>query len=183
MAFKEVADLSCENAIALGGVNKKTGKPNPKQIEGYFIGSRKVDDRKKASGFSYIHVFQTAKGNLGVWGKTDLDRKLEGIAPGTMVRATHTGMMATANGDMYKYKVETDSGNTIEVDAAPEAAATTEEGYDGDGEESPLDADESEEQALPTVRAQAPRTPAAPPNAAQQARVQALLKAGKSKTA
>ena len=40
MAFKEVQSLEAENAISLGGRNKKTGKENPTKAEGYYLGSR-----------------------------------------------------------------------------------------------------------------------------------------------
>jgi hypothetical protein len=115
MAFKQISDLSAEVTISLGGTNKKTGKKNPTSVEGYYLGKREVEDRKKKSGVSYIYFLQTSKGNIGVWGKTDMDRKLTSVKEGEMIRITHTGMQATANGDMYKYSVEVDSDNTIEV--------------------------------------------------------------------
>lgn len=115
MAFVTVTDLSCDTTVSLGGSNRKTGKKNPTQVEGYYLGRKKVEDTKKKSGFSYIHVLQTPNGNLGVWGKTNLDQKLENVAFGTMIRATHVGMQPTKNGEMYTYKVEVDKDNTIEV--------------------------------------------------------------------
>jgi hypothetical protein len=115
MAFKAVLDLNAEVTISLGGINKKTGKANPKSIEGYYLGKKAIEDRKKKSGVSYIYILQTDKGNVGVWGKTDMDRKILSVREGEMIRITHTGMAKTANGDMYKYSVEVDSDNTIEV--------------------------------------------------------------------
>src|SRR3954468_6708897 len=111
MGFREVQTLDAEVTIALGGRNKKTGKANPTSAEGYFLGSRQVDSKKSKNGKASIHFLQTAEGNLGVWGKTDLDRKLSAVTPGTMVRITQSGMVATPNGDMYKYKVEIDESN------------------------------------------------------------------------
>lgn len=115
MAYQEVNDLSVDNATALGGVNRKTGKKNPTTIEGYYLGSRKTDSPKAKSGFAYIHVFQTKTGNQGIWGKTDLDRKILAVNPGTMTCVTFTGMLKTPNGEMYKFKVQFDASNTIEV--------------------------------------------------------------------
>jgi len=115
MAFKEVSDLNPDTTISLGGTNRKTNKTNPTEVEGYYMGSRKVDDNKKKSGFSYIHVFQTVKGMLGVWGKTDMDRKVIEVQPGTMTRVTSTGTRPTPNGDMYVFKVAIDDTNVIEV--------------------------------------------------------------------
>ena len=116
MAFKTVSTVDAENTTALGGFNKKTKKDNPTQVEGYYLGNKKVDSPKAKSGFAYLHVFQTAKGNLGVWGKTDMDKKLLSITPGTMTRVTFAGTKPTKTGnDMYVYNVEFDDENTIDV--------------------------------------------------------------------
>jgi hypothetical protein len=151
MAFKEVASLDAENTIAIGGVNKKTGKKNPASAEGYYLGSRKVANK---NGESSIHFLQTPQGNLGVWGKTDMDRKLGGVVAGTMIRISFTGMTATPRGDMYKYKVEVDNDNTIAVDttlAANNTGADEGESYDSgadnDGEEDSYEEEESSQSA------------------------------------
>lgn len=112
MSFQEVSSLDADVTVALGKTNKETGKPYPKQAEGYYLGSRKVENKR---GESFIHFLQTSKGNLGVWGTTDLNRKLGQVAPGVMVRITSTGTKPTPNGDMYTYKVESDKSNIIEV--------------------------------------------------------------------
>lgn len=117
MAFKTVTDLSADVTISLGGKDKKTGKLNPTTIEGYYLGKRVIADTKKKSGKSYIYIFQTPTGNKGVWGKTDLDNKMLEVTPGTMTRASFLKMVPTKNGDMYRYKVEVDVDNTIEVSA------------------------------------------------------------------
>lgn len=123
MAFQEISDLSADTTISLGGFNKKTRKENPTQVEGYYLGSRTIPDNKKKSGISYIYFFQTAKGNVGVWGKTDMDRKMSGVPVGTMTKVAFDRMVPTANGEMYKYKVAVDTDNTISV-AAPAPTAT-----------------------------------------------------------
>lgn len=112
MGFKEVSSLDADVTIALGGVNKKSGKKNPTSVEGYYLGSRTVESGK---GEAKIHFFQTSKGNVGVWGKTDSNRKLGGVPPGTMTRISFDKMQATPNGEMYKYKVEKDDDNTIDA--------------------------------------------------------------------
>lgn len=124
MAFTEVQTLDAENTTAIGGVNRKTGKKNPASAEGYYIGTRQVDSKKSKSGKASIHFLQTPKGNLGIWGKTDLDRKLSSVPVGAMVRVSFTGMTPTPNGDMYKYKVEVDGSNTIPVSTSSLGADT-----------------------------------------------------------
>lgn len=116
MGYEEITDLGTDTVTAIGGVNKKTNKPNPTSIEGYFLGSREVPSAMSKTGFAKIHVFQTPKGNEGVWGKTDLDIKLAGVTPGTMTLVKFDRMQANKGKQpMYKYKVSVDKDNTIEV--------------------------------------------------------------------
>lgn len=182
MAFTEVVGLDCDNTTALGGLNKKTGKPNPTKAEGYYLGSRDVESKKSRSGFAKLHILQTANGNQGIWGKTDLDRKLSSVVAGTMIRITQNGKQPTPNGEMYKYKVEIDRDNVIEVasnnnesSASPSEDATGE--YES-SEESFEDAEEVLDEVTPP-RPSRPVRAAAAPDAARQAKVQALLNGSK----
>ncbi len=121
MAFKTVLELDADVTISLGGVNKKSGKKNPSQVEGYYLGSKTVASKKAKSGECSIYILQTAQGNVGVWGKTNLDQKMRSAPVGAMLRLTHTGFQSTPNGEMYKYSVEVDADNSIEVpDVAPQ---------------------------------------------------------------
>lgn len=190
MAFQTVADLDCSTTTALGGKNKE-GKANPTTITGYFIGTRKVESKKSKTGDASLHVLQTPKGNVGVWGKTNLDSKMKGVTPGVMVRITFTGMVETRNNPMYKYKVEVDAENAIEV-ATPDTAEASEEAesynskaeasYD-DSEETELDAEEEALDEVPAPRAAAPKKPLATPDATRQAKVQELLNRSRNKSA
>lgn len=182
MAFKKVQELDCETSVALGGFNKTTGKPNPKQIEGYFLGTKQTVSKKSASGFASLHILQTENGNVGVWGKTDLDRKMKNVQAGVMTRITQSGTAPTPRGDMYKYTVEVDTDNAIEVGFSS-PAAQEETSYEdapnytaAEEEETDLDAEETVYDAPAPVRATAPKTPVAAPNAASAARTAALLK-------
>lgn len=189
MGFKAVADLDCETSTAIGGKNKETGKPNPTSITGYFIGTRQVDSKKSKTGFAALHVIQTPKGNVGVWGKTNLDRKMRAVPPGQMVRITFVGMVETRNNPMYKYKVEADAENAIEVQAPDTSESTSEEAEETsedtgaeqeyteetEEEEQALDAEEEQTDEISPPRAKAPKTPVATPDAARAAKVKALL--------
>lgn len=172
MSFKEVASLDADVTIALGKTNKETGKPYPKQVEGYYLGNRTVESKR---GNSKLHFLQTPKGNVGVWGTTDLNRKLSQVVPGTMIRATSTGTKATPKGDMYTYKVETDSSNTIDVSDLTEVSAADDSNstnYDSDAEtndDSSYESDEDTEQVAALAAAE------------RKAKVEALLKS-KGKT-
>lgn len=125
--FKEVSSLDADVTIAIGKVDKKTKKAYPKQAEGFYLGKRMVNGTR---GESQLHFLQTPEGNLGVWGTTDLNRKLGQVPLRTMVRITSTGSKATPKGDMFTYKVETDSTNTIEVDTLSAGSNTVNEGTD-----------------------------------------------------
>ncbi len=180
MGFKEVSSLDADVTVALGKKNKETGKPYPKQAEGYYLGNRSVKSKR---GDSVLHFLQTSEGNLGVWGTTDLNRKLSQAKVGTMVRITSTGTKPTPNGDMYTYKVETDSTNTIEVEFA--AATTTTEDESGDSDanyassnedsEEAVDEDDEQSAAVALLEAQAAR-------AAKAAKVQEIMNRAKSKS-
>ncbi len=117
MGFKEVQTLDADTTITIGGFVKKTGKKNPTGAEGFYLGKREVTGGKftRPGKKDRIYFLQTEDGNLGVWGKTDLDRKMDNVVPGTMIRISYVGMTPTPNGDMHKYKVEVDTSNTIEV--------------------------------------------------------------------
>lgn len=199
MAFEEVKTVDCSSTISLGGFNKKTKKANPTRFEGYYIGSKTVPNKLARSGEAYLHVFQTAKGNVGVWGKSDLDRKITAVQPGLMVRVTMTGTVPTDKGnDMYVYKVEADKSNTIDVsglvDANEGAADSTDDEAElneyttasDDGiyeEEASADADEEALDELPPARPAAPKKAASAPDAARQAKMKALLEGRTRKTA
>ncbi len=181
MAYESIQDLDADITVSLGGINKKTGKKNPSQVEGYYLGNRKVDSKKDKKGFAYIYFFQTQNGNLGVWGKTDLDRKMAQVTPGTMTLIKQSGTVATPNGEMYKFTVAVDSENTIAVNFpkadSPDNTAdgTTSYATDDDGatDDDLDDAPPADEP--PPPRAAAPARPASAPDAARQAKVQALL--------
>lgn len=183
MAFKEVTSLDADNTIALGGSNRKTGKANPQSAEGYYLGTRKIESKKAKTGFAAIHFLQTPEGNLGIWGKTDLDRKLSGVSPGTMVRLSFDKMVPTPNGEMYKYKVEVDDSNTIVVNISSDTNEAVYGGgpaddYQGNGSGfKDEDAEEVEE-----YDAEESAQSAALAAAERKARVEALVK-GKNRTA
>jgi hypothetical protein len=191
MGFKEVSSLDADNTTALGGVNKKTGRANPKTAEGYYLGTRKVESKMSLSGEASIHFLQTSKGNLGIWGKTDLDRKIQTVVPGQMIRITQTSMQAVpGKKDMYKFKVEVDAENTIEVEGLNSNDSQSDDNFEEDvpdqgtyEEETDVDAEEEQLDEAPVTRAARPAAPTATPDAARQAKVQALLNKGRTQTA
>lgn len=185
MSFKEVASLDADVTTALGGVNKKTGKANPTSIEGYYLGTKTVESKMSKDGTAKLHLLQTEKGNIGVWGKTDLDRKISQVDAGVMIRITQNGKInIPGRNPMYKFKVEVDTENTIEPpaqeatqdDAASESyssASGTSYGEEDLGED--LLPDEVE-----VSRPVAPVRAASAPDAARQAKVKELLAKGRA---
>lgn len=181
MAFEKLATLDTDSAVTIGGEDKKTGKPNPESIEGYFLGTKALGPNKfNKSKTDYMHIFQTRQGNIGVWGKTHMDRQLLNVTPGTMVRVTFAGTRDVGKGnDMNCYTVEVDKDNTIEVNLSPSNTPVNsgDEADDGDSDSG----DDSPSDEVTPVRASAPRQVTPPPSAASQARTRALLGGGKSK--
>lgn len=179
MGYSEVADLSCEKSVALGGSHK--GKANPTKLEGYYIGTKNVKSLKSKTGLAALHIFKTATGNVGVWGKTDLDQKMLSVSPGVMTRISFVGMVETKNNPMYKYKVEVDQANLIDIASAIEESGDSEESSYSNGEESYEEAEEPEAYDEPApARARPPVRAASVPSAEAQAKTRALL-AGRNK--
>jgi len=141
MAYKTFTDLSADTTVSLGGINRKTGKKNPIEVEGYYLGKRSVEDKKKKSGTSNIYFFQTANGNIGVWGKTNMDQKMAQAQVGLMTLVQFDKMVNTPNGEMYKYIVAQDPDLFIEVS---DYSADTSTGSDYIDEEETVETEEEE---------------------------------------
>lgn len=184
MGFKEITGLETDTTVSLGGLNKKTGKNNPTSLEGYYVGSKSVPSLMSKTGLAQLHVFQTDKGNVGLWGKTDLDRKMRKAILGEMMRISLNGKAPPQPGKMpmIKFKVDRDPLNTIEVESQQSVAEETANPPTGSSFESAYAEEEThdaEEYAdldeVPSALAVAPKVPAAAPSAARQAKVQELL--------
>ena len=99
-----------------------------------------------------------------------------------MIRITQTGTVPTPNGDMYKFTVEVDAENTIEVNiqaaSAPHEESEEEPGFhdsETDDAEDTLEEDETPLDEIPPARTKAPVRAAQPPSKAAQAKVKGLL--------
>ncbi len=150
MAYQKLADLGTDTVVALGFGEGKQAK-----VEGYYLGARTVNT---ANGESNIHVFQTPKGNLGVWGTKKLNDNLTN--KGVMTLVEYKGKVKLQGGKtQHTYEFMIDPDNTIEVAGLPEAPMVAE----GD--------DEENDQQSFDFAGQQNRTAA----------VQELLKRGKSK--
>lgn len=180
MAYEELPDLDASETIALGGVNKKTGKPNPSKIEGYFIGTRTIESAKSKTGVCSLHIFQTPKGNVGVWGKTNLDQKLKGVTPGFCLKVEFTGMKETKNNPMYTYKVSIDKSNKIDISSIESPTSTDADTAYSSGEvdDTDLGDDDVQTDVIQPSRPQAPPRASAV-DADRAAKVNALLNRGR----
>lgn len=168
MAYKELASLEADQTISLGGTNSKTGKPNPTQVEGYYLGSKEVESPKSKSGKAYLYYFKTAKGTTAVWGKTNMDRKMASANIGEMTLVIQNGTQKTTNGTMYLYSVQQDDSNTISV-SVPKL--NTNERIDDDYDSSTND----EEVSTTTYEEDEARQVNALSAAERKAKVQSLL--------
>lgn len=178
MAFKTVTDLDADTTISIGGFNKKARKENPTEVEGYFLGTKKVANTK-TGGDSCLHILQTAKGNVGVWGKTDMDKKMINVPAGEMVKITFTGMQATPKGEMYKFLVQHDPENTIEVLASNTSSYQDTDETIGDQSDAYLPSSFEVENQGQDEELAALEAAAAAKRQAQAAKVQALLSKNK----
>lgn len=184
MAYEKKADLNADKAYALGGKDAK-GKPNPTKVEGYYLGYKMIET---TFGPARLHIFQTESGNVGIYGKSNLNRQLTDDLRGQMVLAEFTGMGTAQRGKKppYNYAVYHDKENSIDVAGIDPGAALEEDqddvgtdntspAYDDGAEDNDPETDAKAPDEVPPTRAAAPRTPAAAPDAARQRRVQELL--------
>lgn len=172
MGFQDIADLDCQVTVALGGINKKSGKKNPTSVEGFYIGTRQVPSPKSKTGYAALHVFQTNSGNTGVWGKTNLDQKMTAVKAGQLCRVEFVGMVETKNNPMYKYRVQVDPSQTIDVATAEPTASDDDnnaEDFIGSGDayepEAEVGEDEPALDEAPPVRQATPPRQAFKPDA------------------
>lgn len=187
MAFREVSSLESDTTISLGGKDKQ-GKSNPVKLIGYYLGSKTVPSAMSKTGTCKIHVFQTPNGTTGVWGKTDLDRKIAAATLGALTMVTYTGLQSNpkpGRKPMYLYSVKVNEENVIEVAAPPSDSAVEDEvdagyvtptsSYGDEPEEADVGDDEAAPDEVTPARASPPRTPAAAPSLDAQARIKALV--------
>jgi hypothetical protein len=177
MAFKAVVSLDADRTIAIGGKDSKTKKPNPTTAEGYYLGKRQVEGSK---GLADLHFLQTPKGNLGIWGKTNMNQKLSAVPLGTMVRISFTNMQPTKNGPMYVYKVEVDADNVLDMSGfedgtSSEETSTEDTNYQDEGSVDETADDTAPEDNEAEEEAQRQALAAAEKAAVQKAKVQAVL--------
>lgn len=160
MGFKEVNAVDSSVSISLGGINRTTGKPNPTQIEGYYLGVKAIPSLMAKSGSTNLYILQTPKGNVGVWGKTDLDRKMLGVdaEAGYMIRISYTGTKPIpGKNSMHTFKVEVDESNTLNAEEFNAATAADDSGFEDDV---PTNFDEVEPEYPVAAQAAATTNPA-----------------------
>lgn len=179
MAFEKIASLDSDISINLGGTNKKTGKPNPMTVEGYYLGTKVgIPNKFDASKPDCMHILQTPKGNVGVWGKSHLNPQMAKALPGAMVRITFTGTRPSKKGnDQLLFSVEQDTANNIDVSSINDAPADY-----GDDLEEGYTAEDATPAEAPYVAPTPPKVAAKAPDAARQAKVAALLNGSRNKT-
>lgn len=187
MGYQKKADLATETVIQLGGTNSKTGKANPSSVEGYYLGAKTT---QSDFGEGKLHIFQTANGNVGVWGKTNSNRLLSSEHVGQMCKLVFTGMGKPQKGRKppYSYELFFDQDNSISVataavEAFGEESAESNE-YASEVSEDIIEDFAAEEEVLdevPPARVAFPKKAAKPATSETRAKLQTLLN-GRNKT-
>jgi hypothetical protein len=179
MAYERVLDLECDTTVSLGGRNKKTGKANPTEVEGYYLGSKEVANKMSKNGKSSLYIFETSNGKIGVWGKTHLDKLMSRAPIGAMTKVVQSGTTRLPTGDMYKFTLDIDRTNTIELGSQTSESGSTVSLEDGMAHtEETMEDDSEENEYQDEMVVEQPTAPARPSVAAspeQQARARALL--------
>lgn len=142
MARKQVHSLDCEKTFGFGPEENQI--PKGKEFKGYYLGSKKV---KSEYGEQLVHIFKTAKGNVGLWGSANLNSNLAQIEPGCMTFVTYNEKIKLAGGkSMKKFSVEFDDEDKIDnAPKAPKSAAVDEEDEDEVDEQEERDSEDDED--------------------------------------
>lgn len=167
--------------IQLGGINKTTGKKNPTELEGYYLGSEDRPNKFNSNKPQKFYMFETADGQVGIYGKTGLDRVLRGARIGAMTKVVSTGeVIDTGKGNPMKvFKAYQDKANFIEVASQP--SSTTDDGEQQSDQEYASEEVEEDEPAPTKLVAKVPMT--AISDSDRQAKMQALLNKHRVKSA
>jgi len=170
MAYEELDNYV--PGINLGGLNKKTGKPNPTQIEGYYLRQESRPDKFNPSTPQAFYVFLTPEGELGVYGKkAGIRTAMKKATPGVMTKLVATDeVLDTGKGNPMKvFKIYGDKNNTIDLTNYTSASVSTE--YQ-DMEDTSGDVEEDD--VLPPPPA--PKAPVTPRSPASIQQTRAFLK-------
>lgn len=168
MAYEKVNDLGTDVVHKLGGTDKN-GKPAPKQMEGYYLGSRPV---VTSNGPAVIHVFQTPKGNEGIWGTKKLNDNLTVKLIGSMVLVQYKGKKKLTGGKtQHEYDISVDKSNTIDVVGLDASTEDSTDGFEAAGEEEESFEEPEDDTALVAQQLSAE---------ARRQKVQSLLKGKKA---
>lgn len=175
MAYEEISDVK---VVVLGGTDKKTGKPNPIQIEGYLVRVEQRKNKFHPDVPQNFYVFKTKEGERGVYAKAGINSALKNAKFNvmTMLIATDETLDTGKGNPMKVFKAKQDPKNTYEG-SAESAYSDQEDTSDDDLFEESTPMDEA-----PTARPNPPARAAQAPSAERQKRVQDLI-AGRAKRA
>lgn len=174
MAYEILDDIQ---TVVLGGVDKKTGKKNPTQLEGYFLRVETRPNRYNPNKPQNFYIFQTSTGQVGIYGKAGIDREMKKATLGVMTLVKDTGqVLDTGKGNPMKvFQISQDKANVLDAASLAQSnvAPQSDEDYISNSED-----DETDEELVEEIAARAPVAPKVPlktPSAERQAALQALL--------
>jgi len=174
MAYEQLNETQ---VISLGGVSQKTGKKNPTELEGYYLGSELRPNKFNPDKPKNFYKFQTASGEVGIYASAGLDKIMQGARVGLMTKVTDTGKTRdVGKGNPMKiFSVAQDKTNVIDV-----GGSNTITPNDYSDDEIFDDEDGSTDEVAP-IRARAPLTTTNVPGVDAQANLRAKL--AKTRTA
>jgi hypothetical protein len=163
MAYEDLVNIQ---VVSLGGINAKTGKKNPTELEGYYLGSEQRPNKFNPEKPKNFYKFQTASGDIGVYGSAGIDDALKSARIGLMTKLVSTGQVKdTGKGNPMKlFKAAQDKTNTLSVPLGQS---------EWDGADSDAYEEESSDEVVPTRPVAA--VTATVPSTEKQARLNAML--------
>lgn len=175
--------------VKLGGIDKTTGKKNPTQLEGYYLGFELRPNKFNPQKPQHFFKFQTQAGLVGTYGNSaGMVRAMRNAVEGCMTKLVDTGeTLDTGKGNpMRVFKAWQDKANTIDVSTVNvEEPTASDDNYTSTDDIPSDDALFDDEQAVDEIVPPRPVAPKVAPvvDHARQAKLQAMLAKSKTRTA
>lgn len=191
MAYEEIGEIQ---TVVLGGVDKKSRKTNPTELEGHFVAVEQRPNKFNPQKPQNYYIFQTPVGLRGVFGKAGIDRVMKGALLGAMIKLVSTGeLLDTGKGNPMKvFKAYQDKNNRIDASEVSYNLPTTteEEGDTGptqyaqgaytEVDENEVDHDDTPVDEPTPARATRPAAPAQAASPTRVSQVQQMLNRGRA---
>lgn len=179
--------LKADFIVKLGRGTGEDGKPLVPSVEGYYLGKENRGPNKfNPKNTDYVYIFQTPKGNAGVYNTKGLDEWMVDAVKGAMIKVEYDKKVTTAKGfKKHTFFVYQDKNNKLDPNDIPTDVQDNNSNSDSssDVEDNSYSNETVEEEAEEEEQDPPPRVipGMAASTAERKAKVEALLNRNKNK--